>query len=267
MNALPALDPAVAVAYRRVSSAEKERASGPERQQAAVRAFAAVQGLRIVADHFEDRSGTLPMAERPALRAALSSALEHGAGVLIVEEPGRLARDEYAAHDALRSFGNVGVRVLYADGRNASRAADPASRLQDGFDHLLAAYDRRVIVARMADGRASKAKRAPRSRAQGGKLPHGYRRSRSGGVEVDPVAADEVRRAFALVTAGQSLAKAAETLTAETGRPWMPTTIARMIGREEYKRAAEWRIVSPAKWKAAQESAASRRKVKAALVE
>jgi len=93
------------------------------------------------------------MAERPALRAALSSALEHGAGVLIVEEPGRLARDEDAAHDALRSFGNVGVRVLYADGRNASRAADPASRLQDGFHYLLAAYDRRVIVARMADGR------------------------------------------------------------------------------------------------------------------
>ena len=72
-----------------------------------------------------------------------------------------------------------------------------------------------------------------------------------------------MRRAFALVTAGRSLAKAAEILTAETGRRWMPTTIARMIAREEYKLAAEWRIVTPAKWKAAQESAASRRKVKA----
>ena len=63
-----------------------------------------------------------------------------------------------------------------------------------------------LIVARMAAGRQSKAQRAPRSRAQGGKLPYGYRRrrSRSGGVEVDPEAAAKVRRAFDLVRRGAS---------------------------------------------------------------
>jgi hypothetical protein len=45
--------------------------------------------------------------------------------------------------------------------------------LLDGIGHAVAAYDRRVIVARMAAGRQAKAQRKRRSRAQGGKLPMG----------------------------------------------------------------------------------------------
>jgi DNA invertase Pin-like site-specific DNA recombinase len=222
-----------------VSSAEQETASGPERQTRAIRKFATARVLTIAADFFEDRSGTLPMSERPALSDALAACLQHGAGVLVVEEPGRLARDEYAAHDALRSFATAGVRVLYADGRNASRSDDPASMLQDSIGHSLAAYDRRVIVARMKAGRESKASKAPRSRAHGGRLPLGYRRTRAGGVEVDPDSAAEVARVFDLVRGGASVRRAAEAMSAETGRPWMPTTVARIVSREEYKRTGE----------------------------
>jgi len=118
----------------------------------------------------------------------------------------------------------------------------------------VAAYDRRVIVARMAAGRQSKAQRAPRSRAQGGKLPYGYRRSRSGGVEVDPDAAAVVRRAFDLVRGGTSIRAAA----AELG--WHPTMLARVIKREEYKWAGEWRIVDPRVWNDALSALSSRRK-------
>src|SRR5438445_12032005 len=104
MNPLPTLDSARCVVYRRVSSAEQERASGPERQRKACERYASTNGLVIVGDVFEDRSGTLPMAERPGLSQALMACLEHGAGVLLVEERTRLARDEFAAHDALRTF-------------------------------------------------------------------------------------------------------------------------------------------------------------------
>lgn len=260
MNALRALDAAVAVAYRRVSSAEQERASGPERQRSKIAAFAADRGLSIAADHFEDLSGTLPMAERPGLAAALTSCLEHGAGVLLVEEPSRLARDEYAAHDAVRSFTRAGVRIIYSDGRAAALPDDAAGMLHDGVGHLLAAYDRRMVVSRMAAGRALKAKAEPRSRAQGGRLPHGYRRSRSGGVEVDPVAAAEVVRVFELIRAGKGVRATAEAMTDETGRRWMPNTVARMVKREEYKRAGEWRIIDPRAWNAAAEAMASRRR-------
>jgi DNA invertase Pin-like site-specific DNA recombinase len=240
------------VIYRRVSSAEQERASGPERQRRNCQAFAQLHSLEVVADRFEDRSGTLPMAERPELTAALTDCLEHGAGVLLVEERTRLARDEYAAYDALRSFATAGVKVLYADGANGN--GDPAAMLHDGIGHVLAAYDRRVVVARMAAGRRAKADREPRSRAQGGKLPHGYRRTRTGGVEVDSVAAAEVRRAFELVRDGHTMRAAAAALG------WHPTMLARVLKRPEYKQAGDWRIVDPRVWNAAQDSLARRRK-------
>lgn len=254
MNPLPVLSGTRCVAYRRVSSAEQERASGPGRQREACVRFAAAYGLEIVADHFEDLSGTLPMAERPGLSNALGSCLEQGAGVLLVEERTRLARDEYAAHDALRTFARAGVHVLYADGSNGTTASDPAARLLDGIGHAVAAYDRRVIVARMAAGRRAKGQREPRSRAQGGKLPYGYRRTRSGGVEVDPETASEVVRAFALVRAGESVRSAA----ADLG--WHPTMLARVLKRPEYKQSGEWRIVDPRVWNATQEALMRRRK-------
>ena len=251
---LPELDPSRCVLYRRVSSAEQERASGPARQLAACQRFAAAHGLEVAADRFEDRSGTLPMGERPELSGALADCLEHGAGILLVEERTRLARDEYAAHDALRTFARAGIRVLYADGSNGNGASDPAAMLLDGIGHAVAAYDRRVIVARMAAGRQAKTEREPRSRAQGGKLPYGYRRSKSGAVEPEPEAADRVRLAFELVRDGLTVRAAAERLE------WHPTMLARIVKRPEYKQAGEWRIVDPRVWNAAQEALARRRR-------
>ncbi len=248
VNPLPTLDPTRCVIYRRVSSAEQERASGPDRQRKASERYAAMNGLVVVGDVFEDRSGTLAMAERPGLSEALAACLEHGGGILLVEERTRLARDEYAAHDALRTFARAGIRVLYADGSNGNGASDPAALLLDGIGHAVAAYDRRVIVARMAAGRQAKAQRKPRSRAQGGKLPCGYRRTRSGEVEVDPETAAVVRRAFDLVRAGATVRAAA----AELG--WHPTMLARVVKRPEYKWAGEWRIIDPRVWNDAQEA-------------
>ena len=254
MNPLPSLDPLRCVVYRRVSSSEQERASGPDRQKRACDRYAGANDLAIVGDVFEDRSGTLPMAERPGLSGALALCLERGAGTLLVEERTRLARDEYAAHDSLRTFAHAGIKVLYADGSNGNGASDPAAMLLDGIGHAVAAYDRRVIVARMAAGRQAKAQRDPRSRAQGGKLPYGYRRSRSGGVEVDPETAAEVQRAFDLVRDGATVRAAA----VELG--WHPTMAARILKRPEYKWAGEWRIVDPRVWNDAQQALARRRK-------
>jgi DNA invertase Pin-like site-specific DNA recombinase len=144
--------------------------------------------------------------------------------------------------------------VLYADGSNANGSSDPAAMLLDGIGHAVAAYDRRVIVARMAAGRQAKSQRDPRSRAQGGKLPYGYRRTRSGGVAVDPEAAATVRRAFDLVRQGATVRAAATELG------WHPTMLARVIKRPEYKLAGNWRIVDPRVWKSAQQALIKRRR-------
>jgi hypothetical protein len=118
------------------------------------------------------------------------------------------------------------------------RDSSTARRAQVVYAGVLAAYDRRVVVARMAVGYERKARAQPQSRAQGGRLPHGYRRTRSGGVEVDLGAAAEVVRVFALIRDGKSVRKAAEVMTAETGRKWTPATVARMVAREDYKRGS-----------------------------
>ena len=71
MNPLPAVDQSRAISYVRVSSAEQDKQTGPERQRRNIAAFAKREGLQIVAEHSEDISGTLPMEQRPALTDAL----------------------------------------------------------------------------------------------------------------------------------------------------------------------------------------------------
>ena len=254
MNPLPTLDTTRCVVYRRVSSAEQERASGPERQRKACERYGSANGLVVVGDVFEDRSGRLPMADRPGLSGALAACLEHGAGVLLVEERTRLARDEFAAHDALRTFAHAGITVLYADGSNSHGASDPAAMLLDGIGHAVAVdgpEGDRCSNGRWAGGQGTAGSSFSWSRS---KLPHGYRRSRPGGVEVDPEAAAEVRRAFELVRSGASVRAAASELG------WHPTMLARMIKRPAYKLAGNWRIVDPRIWNGAQEALRKRRK-------
>lgn len=258
MNPLPASDPHVVVAYVRTSSAEQGRAYGPDAQRAAVRAFAKREGLTIAAELHEDVSGTVPLEERPGLRDALAAVYQHGAGALLVAERTRLARDEYVAHDAVRAFRAAGARVLYADGSNGD---DDSALLLDGIGHVIAAHDRRRIVARLKAGRDAKAARhGEAARAQGGKVPHGYRRTRAGLVEIEPDAAAEVRRVYELVRDGLSIRATAERMTAETGREWRPTVVDRMVRRPVYKQAQPGRIIDPRLWNATQAALASRRR-------
>lgn len=258
MNALPATDPRRVVAYVRTSSAEQGRAYGPAAQRAAIGAFAEREGLTIVGEFREDVSGTVALEDRPGLTDALAAVYQHGAGGLVVAERTRLARDEYVAHDAVRTFRAAGARVLYADGSNGD---DDSALLLDGIGHVIAAHDRRRIVARLKAGRDAKAAALPASRAQGGGLPHGFRRER-GGVVIDADAAAEVRRIFDLIRNGRSVRATAEILTRETGREWRPTTVARIVKRNDYKRTTTLgaRIVSPHVWGEAQSALASRRK-------
>jgi site-specific DNA recombinase len=256
VNPLPAPDPRRVVAYRRVSSAEQGRAYGPETQARAIRGFARSEGLEIVADIFEDASGTLPLEDRPGLRDALAAVFEHGAGALVVARRDRLAREEYAAHDAIREFRAAGARVLYADGSNGD---GESAVLADSIMHAIAADDRRRIVARLKAGRDAKAARHPESRAQGGRVPYGYRRS-SAGLEIDPEQAEHVQRIFDLIRSGESIRSTAGLMTEETGRPWQPTVLSRIVRRETYKRATPGRIIDPRHWNAAQEQLRSRRR-------
>lgn len=262
MNPLPTPDPRCVIAYVRTSSAEQGKAYGPDAQRAAIRAFAKREGLRVAAEFHEDVSGTVALEDRPGLRDALAAVYQHGAGGLLVAERSRLARDEYVAHDAVRAFRSAGRDVLYADGSNGE---DDSALLLDGIGHVIAAHERRRIVARLKAGRDAKAARhGEAARAHGGKLPHGYRRTRAGLVEIDPDAAEEVRRIFDLVRSGSSIRATAERMSMEAGRPWRPTVVDRIVRREVYKQREPGRIIDPRQWNATQAALSARRRRPAA---
>jgi len=117
----------------------------------------------------------------------------------------------------------------------------------------------RAIVARLRAGAKAKAERYPHARAQGGKVPYGYRRTPTT-LEVDPEQAAHVRRVFDLIRSGSTLRATAETMTAETGHPWKPQVIAGIVKREVYKLAEPGRVVDPRVWNQAQRALASRRR-------
>lgn len=260
LNPLPERDLTRAVAYVRVSSAEQGQAYGPDAQRRAIRTYAKADRLDIVAEVFEDRSGTLGLDERPGLQDAMAAAYQHGAGVLLVANRDRLSRDWKKAGPILEALQTVGLRVVYADGSNGhSNEEDDGAFLLDGISHVIAAHDRRRIVARLRAGRDAKAAAHPGSRAQGGKVPYGYRRTKTG-LDIDPQQAEDVRRIFQLVRAGRSIRQVAAIMADETGRPWQPTVVDRIVKREVYKLAEPGRIIDPRHWNQAQASLAHRRK-------
>jgi DNA invertase Pin-like site-specific DNA recombinase len=84
-----------AVAYYRVSTAQQGRNGlGIEAQQAAVRRFAAAEGMELVAEHVEVETGKGADAldRRPVLREALAQAKKAKAAVLVARLD-RLSRD------------------------------------------------------------------------------------------------------------------------------------------------------------------------------
>jgi DNA invertase Pin-like site-specific DNA recombinase len=257
MNPLPASrDSATVIAYVRTSSAEQGKAFGPASQRAAITAFAEREGLTIAAEFHDDISGTTTLEDRPGLSAALAAVYQHGAGALLVAERTRLARKERVAHEAVDTFEAAGARVLYADGSNGD---DDSALLLDGIGHVIAAHDRRRIVARLKAGRDAKAAEYPNARAQGGRVSYGYRRTASGLV-IEPEAAAHVRRIFELVTAGQSLRKIASELEAQTGRPWRASTIDGIARRRDYTRQQPGRIIDGRVFSKAQDALAARRR-------
>lgn len=236
MNPIPQTKPGVAVSYRRVSSDEQTKGFGLAGQQKAIRAFAKREGLRIAADFHEDVSGSVPLAERSGLSAALDACLELGAGVLLVGDRSRLARDEFAAFDALRAFNAAGVVVLFALEYNGDGLAG-------SLGHLVAAEDRRRTVERLKRGRDDAAAEHPTARKQGGRVPYGYQRVKHGLAVVEDEA-EVVRGIYRMAAKGMSQAK----IAAQVGMS--PATVQGILGRDLYMRKVPGRIVAPQTWHA-----------------
>ena len=96
-----------AVAYLRTSSATNTDGDSPERQRAAIRAYAERAGLEVVAEFYDAAvSGADPVASRPGFAAMLAFVREAGIQTIIVETASRFARDlivQETGHALLRA--------------------------------------------------------------------------------------------------------------------------------------------------------------------
>lgn len=223
-----------AVGYIRVST--EEQTLGPEAQRVALARWAEARKIQLVAVH-EDRgvSGAAPLDRRPGLLAALASLESHSAAFLVAAKRDRLARDVIIAAQLERLVERQGARLVSADG--AGEGDSPEAVLMRRLVDAIASYERDLIRGRTRAALAIK-------RAKGLKFnstaPYG---SRIDGERIVPDAEEQkaIARMLQLRKAGASLRQVALALTAEgfrpRGRRWYPTSILRVVRRDEIEHA------------------------------
>jgi DNA invertase Pin-like site-specific DNA recombinase len=223
-------DPRVAVAYLRVSTSEQHL--GPEAQRASIEAWAARQGVQVVAWH-EDHgvSGAAPLEKRAGLLAALDAVAQHRAGLLLAAKRDRIARDVVAAATIERLANRAGAKVATADG--VSTEATPEGMLMRTMIDAFAQFERALIAARTTAALAAKRRKGERV----GQVPFGYR------VAVDGVALEREPAEQVTIATVRELRNSGETIDAivarlerdgvpARGRKWHATTVRRLLARE-----------------------------------
>lgn len=217
--------PVVAIAYVRVSTDEQRL--GPEAQRAQIEAWAAREGVHVVAWHVDQGvSGASTVDERPGLLGAIAGLREHGAGVLVVAKRDRVARDVVIAAGVERAAASNGARLVSAAGEGNGDA--PADQFMRGVIDCAAQYERGLIRARTKAALAAKAARGEVV----GSVPFGFRR------EGDKLVASEaeqsvVARAREIHGSLRAIAAqlAAEGHFSRTGRAFAASQVARMLSR------------------------------------
>jgi DNA invertase Pin-like site-specific DNA recombinase len=230
------VDVGIVVGYVRVSTDEQHLS--PVAQRDALEAWARARGVHLVAVH-EDIgvSGGADLEDCPGLLAAVADVEQRGAGVLLVAKRDRLARDVIKAALVERLVGRAGALVASADG--VAEGNDPAAQLMRTMIDAFAQYERAMIRSRVKAALAVKRARGERI----GAVPYGFREVEGGRLEPEPREQEAIRLARqlrGLHVRGKplSLRQVAAGLAAEGFRPrgggeWMPSTLARMVARQD----------------------------------
>jgi DNA invertase Pin-like site-specific DNA recombinase len=217
-----------AIAYLRTST--RDQLLGLEAQRADIAAWAAREGVEILAWHEDKVSGTASLEDRPGLLAALAGVKAHKAAFLLVQKRDRLARDAVEAGLIERAVGKLGAVVRASDAVNEPES--PTTKLVNGILDNVAAFEGAQIRARIkAALRAKKAK----GEKLGGLAPYGTRLGEDGRTLV-PNAEEQaiIEEARALRASGVTIRGVAATLAtrgmlSRVGRPFGVTQIVRLL--------------------------------------
>jgi len=138
-------NPAIAVAYLRVST--EEQRLGPEAQRAQIELWAQREGVR-VAEWCLDQgvSGASKAHERPGLVRALAAVREVRAGWLVVAKRDRIARDVEVSVVIEQAVRKARARIACADGSPVGD--EPGELFMRRIGDAASEYERGLIVAR-----------------------------------------------------------------------------------------------------------------------
>lgn len=190
--------------YGRVSTGRQEKEKTIEAQLHAIRTKFRPEGRAVYQTYLDEGiSGTI--LDRPGLNACLAAARAGKFTRVLVDHPDRLARGESWKRPFIeRQFKDAGVTILYA---SYERRGGAEGEMLDDMVNAFSAYERRQIMRRMADGRASKLARGGVWRAQ---RPFGWRyepptgEGRDGRMVPVPEEQRVVRAIFDWVLAGKT---------------------------------------------------------------
>lgn len=214
------------MAYVRVSTDEQRL--GPEAQRATIEAWAAREGVTLVAWHTDQGvSGGSELDDRPALVAALGELRAAKAGVLVVAKRDRLARDVAIASIIERAVGACGAKLTSADG--VGNGSSPADAFMRSIIDAAAAYERALI--RVRTKAALGALKAKGQRA--GEVPYGFTADATG--KLSPDASEQAVIGAIATLRGEGLSLRAivgelerRGILSRAGRPLQLTQVARI---------------------------------------
>lgn len=214
-----------AFSYLRVSGKGQLDGDGFPRQRAAIKAFAAANGLTVIREFSEKGvSGTVEGMDRPAWAEMVGTILATGVRTILVESLGRLARDLFVQEYILRDMEQRGITLISVTEPDLG-SADPTRVM---FRQILGAihqYDKSQIVLKLRGARMRK--RAQTGRCEGRK-PFGTR----------PNEASAIARMKELRAQGLGFDAIAQQLNSEgiptrTGKPWHGFVVNTILSRPQ----------------------------------
>jgi DNA invertase Pin-like site-specific DNA recombinase len=152
-----------ALAYLRTSSATNVGGDSPERQRAAIQAYAERNGIEVVGEFYDAAvSGADPVQGRPGFAAMLARIAGNGVRLVLVEDASRFARELIPQEMGVAMMQRLGVRVLTASGIDMTASDDPSRVLIRQMFGAVAEFEKATLVAKLRGARDRKSRDAGR---------------------------------------------------------------------------------------------------------
>ena len=145
-----------AYGYLRVSGRGQIDGDGFPRQRAAIKEYAAQNGIKIV-QVFEEKgvTGTKELADRPALSALMLALHADGVKVVLIEALHRLARDLMVQESVIADFKRHGFEIISVQEPDLCKD-DPSRKLMRQIMGAFCEYEKSMIVLKLRGARQRK---------------------------------------------------------------------------------------------------------------